>query len=276
MKTHKGKYVVIGIYFLITVVLTLLTPFIAPVIGKVVTKHVTELPASLVPDNADKFARDYISNLKDKNLDKAVEMTVPEANVTVEQFTEISDQLANIQTETGKVISSSVEKNSNGSEYELKHQFNNNVVGKEYLVADTVIYDTDAGLKVAGIHLYTGPTSAINTAFSFDFKKQGLSWALLILISLFVTWSALNYLKYSPKPRWWLLLVILLVALKIEVLPNDNVSIHIGPFVSSNVGNAIFLVLIPLGALYYWIARKKIFTKEQVLLNNQNVSKEIA
>ena len=141
-------------------------------------------------------------------------------------------------------------------------------LGEEYLDVQTIIYNTDAGLKLAGLNLKTDTVSAIKSATTFDFKKQGLAWSILILLSLFVTWSAMNYMKKSPNPRWWVLLVIIIIAMKVEIFPADAISINFGPFVSNDLGNgALFVILVPLGALYYWIARKKIFAKEQTLLN---------
>ena len=264
MKIHKGKYVVIGIYFFITVVLTLLTPIVAPLISK----NVTQLPASLVPDDADKFAREYISNLKAGNYSQIAEMNVAELEISQEQVMDVTQQLSNIKIETGKVVSVVAEKNLNVSGYEIVYEFQNNVQGEEYLDVQTIIYNTDAGLKLAGLNLKTDTVSAIKSATTFDFKKQGLAWSILILLSLFVTWSAMNYMKKSPNPRWWVLLVIIIIAMKVEIFPADAISINFGPFVSNDLGNgALFVILVPLGALYYWIARKKIFAKEQTLLN---------
>lgn len=265
MKTHKGKYIVIGIYFFITVVLTLLTPIVSPLIGNYFSK--ARLPEAVIPDAPDTFSREYISNLKDRNLTQISEMTHPEVQITQEQIDVVSEKLSNIQTETGKVLHVKARTTNGVTGYELTYEFNNSVQGKEYVAVNTIVYDTEAGLKLAGIQVNSSDKSFIQSSTSFDFKKQGLNWALLILLSLLATWSAMNYMKNSPKPRWWVLLVILVIVMKVQVI-GENVSINFGPIVSNALNkDALFIAVIPLGAIYYWIARKKIFAKEQTLLN---------
>jgi hypothetical protein len=270
MKNHKGKYILIGVYFFITVIFILLTPFAAPFVAS----HFNGVPSSLIPAEPDKLARDYISNLKDNNFAKVSEMTDSRIQITQDQATAVSKELVDAQLDTGKIVYVSKKINNNVSGYELTYEFNNNTQNKKYLDVHTIIYITDNGLKVVGIEAQSNDKSIINSETLFDFKKEGLSWALLIILSLFVTWSAIYYVKNSPKPRWWVLLVILLITLKLG-LSQSGFSGNLGLYMESTLNpNLIFSISIPIGVLYYWIARKKIFAKEQILadkeIQNQN------
>jgi hypothetical protein len=188
--------------------------------------------------------------------------------VSQEDIEGVAKRLSTLQIETGRVIGVRAEKNERVSGYVLTHEFLNNDEKEKYVNVQTILYKTDEGLKLAEINFNSSAESAIKASTLFDFKTHGLNWMLLIISSLFVSWTAFYYIRNSPKPSWWLFLLILVIALTIKVAPAGNVSINIGPSISNKIDSTLFSLLIPVGALYYWIARKKIFAKEQMLASN--------
>jgi len=105
------------------------------------------------------------------------------------------------------------------------------------------------------------PNSANNLPL-FDFN-QGPALFLALAIPLFVIYTAARYLLRATKPNWWIFLTIVLGSLTLQHMDgNYRLLVTFGSFSRQGTGldaaTIIYLIPIPIGALAYYVYRKRV------------------
>ena len=160
-----------------------------------------------------------------------------------------SQKVSNIKLETGKLVGASYKKNTlstlatttNTTSYELTYQFKNDDSINQYMTVGLLILDNGNDVKVTGVGSQPSekPLS--------EKKPSGIDILLSLFFTTLIAGSAVNYIKKSPKSRWWILVVILFATLTFS-------------FKAGNLGS-LYLSL-PIGVIIYWLARKKILATD--------------
>lgn len=250
----KTKYVVVWIFFTITIVLSLLSPITIPYI----VPHASKAAEKLAPDNVELFAKGYIADIKNGNTENILKNTSVETGLTAENLDieKLSQNYTNLKLETAKVIGFSINSKSSalytlatttkktGTEYTIVYQLENDDSAKKYLGVEMAIAEVDGQLQLSAVDskFMNEPLEKSPILPNYDLKLF-----VRVLFSLIIVVTALLYLKASPKPRWWVLLIILIITLTFSL--------------NSTEPNGIRLSL-PLGVIIYWVARKKILAAE--------------
>lgn len=252
----NAKYAVVWIFFTFTVILSLLSPVIVPYFAPYVSKGVEKL----APDNIEQFAKTYVADIQNKNVENILKNTSPETGISAEKIDidEFSQNYVNLKLDTAKVVGYSYKFGSSavytigtttkngGKLYSIIYQFENNDAVNKYIGVQMSITEVDDKLQVIAIDRKLSGTS-LDTSVASTNNIYDLNLFIRVLIYLIITLSAFHYLKNSPKPRWWILLVILIATLYFSISSEKSGDISIS---------------IPLGIIIYWIWRKKILATE--------------
>jgi hypothetical protein len=259
IKNNKGKFIVLVLF----VLLVFLTPLSYNI--PFVKNMLTGFTQSLVPKDTDQFFRQCIALLKDNNIDQAYSLMSPQMRQTVSTsaLQTVATYFINTTNQAeivgAKINSISTPSNSE-KDYDITYEIQNNDNTNKYLLVEIIASDTGNGLQILGIHAIKEMQS-IKEQGKFNFSTQGIYLILSLLIPLFIVYTALRYIRKAQKPKWILFLVILLVSLFISVT-NNSVAFHIGAYgfmsKSGLWGPWIFMIPIPLGAIYYYFVRRRL------------------
>lgn len=252
----KTKYAVVWVFFIFTVILSLLSPIIAPY----TTPYISKGAEKLAPDNIKQFAKGYVFDVQNKNVENILKNTSPEIGISAEKLdTEgFLKNYVNLKLDTAKIIAYSFKIGSSavytvgtttkngGKLYNIIYQFENNDPVDKYIAVRMSIIEVGGQLQVVTIDrkLSSIPldTSEASTNNTYD-----LNLFVRVLFSLIISLTAFYYLKKSSHPRWWILLVILIATLYFSFNTEKSGDISIN---------------LPLGVIIYWIGRKKILATE--------------
>lgn len=273
MKNQRAKFAVLVIWFLVVFVVPLV--FFLPSVGTMFSTA----SSALVDEEDDKIFRQFISEMQDGDYDTAYAMMSTEAQEyipkeslsTIAPFLkDTTDQVELVSarfntTKVGKILSwggsstSSEESPKSTTAYEVNYEVqNNNTEYTHALVSMSGLKKGEDKMEIVSFHVDLRDYS-VKDQPSLDIKSNLVWMILAILMPLFIGYSAFNYLATAANPRWVLFLVILLLSLYIYTA-GEVVNFKFGfySFASQTpYGSWAFIAPIPLGAIYYWITRKK-------------------
>jgi hypothetical protein len=266
IKTHKGKFIVVLLYALFVFIVPLysLTPY-----GQKSQQNAVQ---ALVTKNEDNFFRQYISFLQQKNVNAVYSLLTPEtaATTTIASLEKLSAYFASTTGQTQVVdwnwrvwtgISWSGKKGS-GKTYMVAYEIRNSDSAYPYLLVPIVAQDDGGGLKIASVYARKEKVS-ITQPDKFV-MVDGVAMFFALLLPLFILYSAMRYLVKAQKPRWPMLLVILLVSLYVRISITDASAPD--PLITVNFSVGVyeflqklwtFAIPLPLGAIYYYFVREK-------------------
>ena len=233
----------------------------------------TSIPSSLVPPNADQLSQQFISSLIKGDINKAVSSYLP-TQMRTDQVrgllnriipldlasTSISDMKI-VGAYTNYIVTPS---GTTPNTYDLTYVLlNNNPDRIKYQIIEIETGDVGEGLQV--INFKINPISSFPLKFDPTFKNI-LLLLLSILLPIFIAYTAFRYIRKNQKPNLFIVLGILLVTVYITIA-SDHYGMYIGFHSFMQRANAwtpwIFNTPIPLGALLYYIFRKKLEKNKQ-------------
>ena len=231
------------------------------------------IPASLVPSDADRLSQQFISLLIKGDIDKAVSSYLP-TQMRTDQVRGLLNRiipldLASTSISDMKIVGAYTNymvtpSGTTPNTYDLTYVLlNNNPDRIKYQIIEIETGDVGEVLQV--INFKINPISSFPLKFDPTFKNIALL-LLSILIPLFIAYTAFRYIKKSSKPNPLVVLGVLLVVVYLTIAP-DHYGMSIGFHSFMQRANAwtpwIFNTPIPLGALLYYIFRKKLEKNKQ-------------
>lgn len=238
--------------------------FIAPLYNLTpsVQNNLVQLVHMLVQPADDTFFKEYIGLLQEGNVDKAYSFLAPEAKQTasIDQMRELSEYFAKT-TDQMEVVAGGMNMRSNDNHstttYDVYYEIGNNDDVYKYVMAEITAQKIDDKLTILGVHT-TVTEKSIKEQPRFDLASQGIYLLLALLIPAFIAFTAFRYITTAEKPTWPIFLIILFIALYFSAT-NGNYKVNFG-FYGFMVPTGpwapfMFLMPVPLGALYYWYAR---------------------
>lgn len=255
---NKGKFVVLALYVLVV--------FIAPLyyLTPKSQDSLVYFVKALVTSEDDAFFKQYIGLLQTGDNEKAYSLLSPEAKqvATPEQMQTVSAYFASTTNKMEVVaggMNSRTTADGTTRNFDVYYEIENNDPVKKYVVAEITAQDIGNGLAVLGVHTI-GAEKSIKEQPRFDFASQGIYLILSLLLPAIVVFTAYRYLTTAVKPTWPIFLVILFVTLYLSY-GGGNFKVNFG-FNGFMVPTGpwapfAFLTPLPLGAIYYWIRRKK-------------------
>ena len=254
---HKGKFALIIIYLLFVFV----TPFYTAYTSD--PEKVSGLIQGFVSEKDNQFFKNYISLLEKQDTEQAYALFSPEAKqaVTQSQLSELATQFANATNDIQILgaITNTVYGN-NVTSYRMTYEIANNDSEKKYLITEIVARDRGDGIKIDGTYMNFSATS-VKEGARFAFPKPDITMVLAILAPLFIAYTAFRYFTKASKPKWWPLIGIILLAAFLTIRSDGGFTITFGlyPFLNPAGlwGPWVYVAPIPVGALAYYIFRKK-------------------
>lgn len=275
-ETQRTKFAVL--------VLWLIVVFVVPLISMIpaVSGMISAAPVAFVAPEDDAVFKHFISLMQNGKYDTAYAMLSKDSQASIpkDQWSSMFQFLKNTgddarlvgasfnTTKVGKVISWGGSGTSSGegmpkstTVYEVNYEVSNNDPSDPtytYALISMGGVKRDGKLEVEGFHVNLRPFS-VKDQPAIDFKSNLLWMILAILMPLFIAYTAFNYLTTAANPRWLLFIVILLLNLYLYMV-GDTINAKFGFysfFSQTPYGVATFIAPAPLGAIYYWITRKK-------------------
>jgi hypothetical protein len=219
---------------------------------------------SLVRTEDDNFFKQYFVLLRNVDVAKAYSLLSPEAkqSTSPEQMRTLSGYFAST-TDQMEVVAGRMNTHSNDSgstmTYDVYYEIANNDPVYTYVIAEISAQNTGDGLAVVGVHA-TGEKKSIKEQSRFVFAAQGMYLLLALVLPAFVAFTGYRYLTKAIKPRWQTFLFILFATLYISIADGGfTANLGFKEFMTPTGPWAPFLFStpIPLGAIYYWIMRKR-------------------
>ena len=107
----------------------------------------------------------------------------------------------------------------------------------------------------------TQETKSIKDLGAYDFVRQTPLWIAAYLLPLFIAYTGLRYIRRARKPNWITYLIILLFPFYLVLIYRDDtigagVNIGIMSATYKNSSGYIYMIPMPLGALYYWLRKR--------------------
>ena len=270
LRIHWGKTIVLGVY----IILVYLTPLIfrLPPIAHLLSPQNV---ANIVPQDTDTFFRQYTEMVKVGDVQKAYSLLTDHAQATA-SFSALLNLSRTLASTTGQLnfvgYSVNYDEGPGGlgtvrdGVYELANNDQQNHY-YNYVLIEIKTVDASSGPRVYGFHLRFNPNSANNIPL-FDFS-QGPALFLALAIPLFVIYTATRYLIRATKPNWWIFITIVLGIITLQHVGGSyRLSVTFGSFSMQGTGldaaTIIYLIPIPIGALAYYIYRKKVEANSQI------------
>ncbi len=256
-RNDVGKWVVVALYvfFVFISPLWFLTP-----IGQ---EGVSTLE-NLVLSQVDKpFLRDYVSLLKEERLEEAEVLLTPEARERLDrsQLSLVVDSLASTTGEV-EIVGGNFRSNStNGGEwtsnYYALYELKNDGAANEYMLVSIWAEEKGGIFKVVGVDVSPQQKSAKEVG-GIDFASPQVLYLLgALLVPIFVLFTAVKYIRSSPKFSWLMFIAILFLSAYPTITPTSwNLSFGAYGFMSpAGWGTWLFALPVPLGAAYYYLSR---------------------
>lgn len=274
MRNQRGKFAALVLWFLVVFVVPMI--FLLPSVRGIISA----VPTAFVAPEDDIVFKQFISLLQDGQYKTAHAMMSKEAQDAIPEeslrsiapfLKDTTDRVELVgarfnTTKVGRIISwggsgtsSESEKSPNSTTvYEVSYEVQNNDPKYTHALITMSGIKKDGKLEIQAFHADLRDYSVKDQ--SAPDVRSNIIWMLLaIVIPLFIGYTAFNYLSSAANPRWVLLLVILLLNLYVYVA-GDVVNFKFGfySFASQTpYGSWAFITPVPLGAIYYWITRKK-------------------
>jgi hypothetical protein len=258
-KEHKGKYALVAIY----VLFVLLSPVF--IFTGSFQDNAKSLVGWIVKEEDDAFFRSYIDQIQSGEIEKSYSQLHPEIQnaFPIEELEKVALFLAS-STDTMEVVGANVNSytDSDGSRtnYEMTYEIANNDSQYKFVLAQINALKENDETLITGFHVVPREGS-IKDERKVDFGAQWPFILVAIAIPLLIAFSALHYLSKANNPRWLILIMILFLTLYLTISSEKyGVNFGFNSFASAEGlwGPIVFNTPIPLGALIYWIRRKKL------------------
>lgn len=235
-----------------------------------------EIPQKLIPENADKFAKDYIDKLANGDTEYCINKLSKEFqdDKASEFYSQMHEFIKNKTLISSRIVNSeyrTIYANKETTTYRLSYEYEypNNL----WVYYTFQILKNDSDFEVQTFNI-TPSDHSLSLDYEFTFHNKTFRHFLWLFFSIFVPLFMLTTIVFTiktPIKKKWLWIIFILVGFvsfslnwttgEFGISPISFKLLGAGFFKSGIIAPWIISFSIPFGAIFFWIKRRQILTE---------------